>query len=321
MLYPKPRLFIYSATGLGTILVLFDQMRLQPWFYQYFWMLAVLGVYSWRLQEKDNRQAVLQTLRLIIAAIYFFSGLQKVNPAFMESVFPWMISPIASLLPATLGDVIVSFGALLPLFEMGIGVGLLVPRFRQLSIIMATLMAASILLLIGPLGHGWNSVVWPWNVVMPLCAWLLFWSKDTAKPADILLTKKFLAHKIIVVFFVVLPICSFYNRWDSYLSWTLYSGNTNSAVVYLDDRAKAKLPDAVARYVVPATNDKEAVNIFAWSIGELNVPPYPEARVFKKIAQQVCEYTQQDRSVELLIYGKPTQFRPDDEKRYTCAEL
>lgn len=321
LLYPRPRICIYAALGIGIILVFFDQMRLQPWFYQYFWMLAVIGVYSWRIQEKGNRHAVLQALRLIVAAIYFFSGLQKLNPAFMESVFPWMVLPITSLVPAPIGEIITSFGALVPLFEMAIGVGLLLPKLRKVSVVFAVMMAASILLLIGPLGHGWNSVVWPWNIVMPLCTWLLFWNKDAARPVDILLAKKFLTHKVIVVIFIFLPICSFYNRWDSYLSWTLYSGNTNNATIYLDYRAKSELPATVAQYAVPASNGKQVVSIFAWSMGELNVPPYPEARVFKKIAQQVCDYTQQDQSVELLIYGKPTQFRADNQKLYTCAEL
>src|SRR3989344_4806837 len=87
--FPKPQKLIFSALVIATIFAFFDQMRWQPWFYQYFFMLATIGLFSWNYSDTEKRQAVLNTSRLIVASIYFFSGLQKVNLAFMGGVFPW----------------------------------------------------------------------------------------------------------------------------------------------------------------------------------------------------------------------------------------
>jgi hypothetical protein len=58
------------------------------------------------------------------------------------------------------------FGMLVPAFEILIGIALLNKGFRKLGVIMAVSMSLFLLTVLGPLGHNWNSVVWPWDIAM-----------------------------------------------------------------------------------------------------------------------------------------------------------
>ena len=318
LISPWPRPWIFSALCVVGFFVLFDQMRLQPWLYQYAWMLAVLGMYSWRPYQENNRHFVLQTLRIIVASIFFFSGLQKVNPDFITVVFPWMVEPLTSLLPSAQTG-IESLGVLIPFMEMAIGIGLFLPKLRKAAVVFAALMAGSILLLIGPLGHGWNSVVWPWNIVMPLSTAILFWHTKNTTLSDVVKVNGFLLHKIVIVVFIFLPILSFYNRWDSYLSWTLYSGNAAKAVITFDELSAKAMPESIYKYIEQRPESQQ-LSVLQWSMGELNVPPYPESRVFKAVAANICEKTGNSTRVELLVTQKPTQLRQTQET-YHCSDL
>lgn len=318
LISPRPRPWIFSALGVVVFFVLFDQMRLQPWLYQYMWMLAVLGVYSWRVNQKNNRYFILQTLRIIVASIFFFSGLQKVNPDFITVVFPWIVEPLVSLLPSAQAS-IESLGVLIPFMEMAIGAGLFLPKLRKTAVVFAALMAGSILLLIGPLGHGWNSVVWPWNIVMPLSTVILFWHTEDIRLIDVVKIRGFLLHKIVIVVFIFLPILSFYNKWDSYLSWTLYSGNAAKAVIVFDELSAKAMPENIHKYIEQKP-DGQQLSVLQWSVGELNVPPYPENRVFKAVAANICEKAGNSQGVELVVAQKPTQLRQTQET-YHCSDL
>ena len=104
---------------LAIVLVVCDQSRLQPWFYEYF--LLLLGVAF----------ASPNACRLIVAATYFWSGAQKLNAGFINDVFPWMLEPFLRHLPhgaqATVHPLI---GGQRRLSNCGIGIALLGRKFR-----------------------------------------------------------------------------------------------------------------------------------------------------------------------------------------------
>lgn len=319
LIFPKPQKFIFIAMGIMGIFALFDQMRLQPWFYQYFFMLGALALFSWKSADMKRQSAMLNTTRLIVASIYFFSGLQKINIVFVSDVFPWMIEPVASLLPDSLQLLPLSMGVVVPFLEMAIGIGLLFKRTRTPAILLALAMIGFILFTLGPLGHNWNSVVWPWNIAMALFVVILFWKADFSV-RDVLWTKGFLYQKLILVLFAVLPFLSFFNAWDSYPSAALYSGNTNRAQISVSDSVKQQLPQEVQHYALSTTGDMNGLDFFNWSFNELNVPPYPETRVYQAITRDLCAYTEKD-GISLVVYGKPTPFNGGQELRYTCSSL
>jgi hypothetical protein len=317
----RPVLPIVAFLVLALLLCLLDQSRLQPWFYQYGFIMAALAFYLRADPDEHNQRALLNTCRLIIAASYFWSGLQKVGVGFTDRVFPSLINPFlnsvfgkVSLVPRPLIIVI-------PLLELGIGVGLLTRRFRNVSVCMALLTHILILALLIPLKR--NSVVWPWNIAMGGFAVILFWRSSDFSMREVLMPKRLGFQTAVLILFGIMPLLSFFNLWDSYLSASLYSGNVEAAAIEVSESTRQRLPPLVQAYVQQSpTANKLRINPTRWSLIELNVPSYPERRIFMNVTKKICEYSEVPSDVTLTIYGKPNRWNGSRETRsYNCAEL
>jgi len=322
MISSRPRRYILVFVGLAALLSLWDQSRWQPWFYQYIFMLASLGLYSWNSSELKEQDAPLNCCRFIVASIYFWSGIQKMNVRFVAGMFPWLMKPLVRLLPHSVTIFPRFLGIIAPLLESGIGIGLLTNRFRGISIGLAVAMHTLILLSLGPLGHNWNSVVWPWNISMVLFVITLFWRVKHLSLGDITNVGIPPFHKLVLVLFGVMPLFSFFGLWDSYLSGTLYSANTAKANLSVSDNVRAQLPTEIQRHIWKGASGENRLGISDWSFEELNVPPYPERRIYKAIARQICGYAQKPSEVLLDVQERPdwlSGIRP--VSRYDCWHL
>ncbi|HEX5709110.1 MAG TPA: hypothetical protein VFX96_17545 [Pyrinomonadaceae bacterium] len=317
----RPSKYIAAFLLVAAMLCLTDQSRWQPWFYQYVFMLAALLLCARDGSDADRRRAVLNVCRLIVVAVYFWSGAQKLNAGFVERVFPSLVNPYLNRL----------FGAVdlfprwlimtVPLLEISIGLGLLTRKFRDASVALAVLMHALILLLLIPVGR--NSVVWPWNVAMAGFAVILFWRAKDFSARDVVLPRRLGLHAVVVVLFGVMPLLSRFDLWDSYLSSTLYSGNTVAAVIHLDEATKARLPPGIQGYAQEGRAGGEfMISPDRWSHAELNVPSYPEKRIFINIARRLCAYAEDPAGVRLVIYEKPNWLSGRRETHtHNCSDL
>jgi hypothetical protein len=303
----RPAKLIGLFTLLAIAVALFDQSRWQPWFYQYLAMLIAVGFCS--------RNQALNTCRLVVVCTYFWSGLQKTNGDFIHNVFPFMMGPLAWLVPVQL-----SFMA--PLIEVAIGIGLLTSRFRTYAIYVAGAMHFFILLSIGPLGQGSNSVVWPWNIAMICFLMILFWKQPDVSVSEVLWPREGVYQRIILVLFGVMPILSFFNMWDGYLSSALYSGVRNTGVVYVADALKDRLPKQIVEHVYPSNKQGTGILILRdWSMSELNAGIYPEPRIYKSLARYICTYTRDPSEEKLWIKQTNVLFSADKQVSYDCPAL
>jgi hypothetical protein len=162
----------------------------------------------------------------------------------------------------------------------------------------------SVLLLLGPLGHAVNPVIWPWNVAMPLLVWFLFWGTPASARA-IVVPRRLGWHAVVTVLALVMPLLSVVGLWDAYLSGALYSGNIREAVIVVTPDVKARLPAEVRRHVVTNRTGAELLVVGDWSAAELGTPPYPEARVYRAIARALCGLARAPADVALVIFDKP----------------
>jgi len=288
--------FIPVFAALGAILAILDQSRLQPWFYEYFFLL--LGVAF----------AAPNACRLLVATVYFWSGIQKINPGFVNDVFPWMLEPFMKN-----QSIVHSLAVAAPFIEAAIGLALLHKASRNAAVMAALAMHVFILLSIGPFGQNSNTVVWPWNIAMAAAVWALFWKSDAR-----VLKYEGWFQMVALALFAVAPLLSFFGYWDHYLSAAMYSSNRNEATIYFNDKLLDKFPDGVQDYARVETPEIDSIDVSEWSSGELNVPPYPEERVYKDIARHLCEYA----DVTLSIKGKAlVNSKSITTKSFTCASL
>jgi len=265
-----------SALVIAAFFVVQDESRLQPWFYQYSFMLAAFCLFGLgRVGASD----ALNACRLIVVATYFWSGLQKANASFIQSTHPWLVEPLTTRLPDWAGSALLAGGYAVPVVEAVIGIGLLTRRFRKLAVMGALLMHAFVMLCIGPLGHDHNTVVWPWNFAMVAFVLILFWrAPDDTTPSTILdpgrnFSIGFAFRAAVLVLFAFMPLFNFFGLWASYLSSGLYTGTSKQGYILVWD-----------------STNWQSTRIGGVSERELNTPAYPEESIFQNVfAERWCE--------------------------------
>ena len=317
----RPFKWIAVSLLLAILLGMTDQSRWQPWFYQYIVMLAAVCFHTRGNADADEQKTLLNTCRLIVACVYFWSGVQKLNVSFSDGVLPWIIGPYLRFifgggyyLPRW---VIIS----VPIIEILIGIGLLTKKCRNISALLALSTHVVILLLFIPIKR--NSVVWPWNVAMASFAVILFWQAKNFSIRDVLLPRGPGIQTVAMILFGVMPLFSFFNLWDSYLSSSLYSVNIASAHRSIDQSTKERLPPGMQTYARPGQSTSQfLIDPNSWSFAELNVPNYPEDRIFINITRRICSFTETPSEVKLMIYGRPNWLNGHRQTyNYTCSDL
>lgn len=312
--------YLIGSIILVTFLLLLDQSRLQPWVYQYTTMLLVLCVFSWQVNDLRSVPYILNISRFIVATIYFYSGLQKLNPEFIILTFPWMMQPITHQLSLNSSDVIL-VGITVPIIEMLIGLALLSSKFRNYGIFLATVMCLFVLTTLGPTGLHWNTVVWPWNVALLIMVFVLFYRTKQSSVFNVLSIIKQPLGITAIILFGIMPMTYFFHIWDSYPSWSLYSGTTNQANIVLPDEMVGGLPTNIQRLIVQSPDGKKVLSVFDWSYHELNVPPYPETRIYQNIARNFCEkYAPGSAYVSIVMRGRAGWTHIEGKSTSTCQQ-
>jgi hypothetical protein len=311
-LTPRSRWLCLLFVCLAGLLSLWDQSRWQPWFYLYLVTLAAFAVYPYSRPGTDaGQQAILNVGRVAVAATYVWSGLQKCNITFLTEGYKWLLEAFFD--EPTL-KFAMSGGLIVPLLEIGMGLGLLVPASRRVALVLVLTMHAGLLLCLGPLGQNWNTVVWPWNVAMMAMVVILFWRTQEVSFRAIVWPGTFAYRWLVLLLLGVMPAFNFVGLWDSYLSAALYSSNLIEGDIVISRGVYERSPPAVQRYCEPH-GDYYKVDLLTWSMEELNVPPYSEPRIYRRIARSFCLLAQDPGDVVLVIQGRPhwlTGARPQE---------
>jgi hypothetical protein len=294
---------IIAYICISILLSLLDLNRWQPWFYQYLMMFVALSFYNFRCDNVRLQNAITGVFKIMIAAIYFWSGLHKLNPRFLSDTFPWLMEPVMSALKIDTMDGLIFLGKGFPLFETLTGICLLIPPIKKAAVICAVLMHVFILFVLSPFGHNYNPVVWPWNIAMILFVILLFFNDSKSMLTEMRTAFHYTHLKIVIALFVLMPLLNCFNLWDSYLSHNLYSGNTSNGDVYFTNDVKEHLASSVQSYVV-SEPQQNTLNIKYWCIKELGVPAYPEKRNFEAITKTFYKYAKDSSEVYLVYNAK-----------------
>ncbi len=301
LLMRNPQKFIIAFLILSLIISIQDMNRWQPWFYQYLSMFFILSFLNYRYTTIKKQNAILTIIKLMIASIYFWSGLQKLNPNFIADTFPWLMKPFHIKEINNFQYIAKSF----PIIECLSGLLLLHNKTKKIATIIICLMHLFILYVIGPIGHNYNPVVWFWNIAMVGFCYILFFNKTTFSFNDFRTALKYHFIKIIFILFCLMPQLNFFNFWDSYLSHNLYSGNTSNGIIYLSDKLKSNLPNHIQQYIV-GDSGSFSINIKYWCMQETGVPAYPEKRNFDKILNYVSTFSKEKSELYLDYAPKLT---------------
>lgn len=286
---------LFLATSL--LLALGDQSRWQPWFYMYWVML---------LFTMANHGTAFTACRVALCAVYFWSGAQKCNPHYFDLVVPWFVKPASAWLPAFFATAFQWSIAAAPVVEMLLAAGLWFRRTRTVAVVTALIVHASALLFLGPLGHQHNWIIWPWNLAMPALVWILFPREPFDASRQTSGRNRWV--RPILAIFCLAPILSFFGKWDSYLSFSLYTGHLTKADIFISEAARARLPLAVQEFAkpTPAPFNEQiqgpyVVLVELWADEVLKVPPLPEGRNYRNVARYLTTFADTPDDVRMVL--------------------
>ena len=274
--------------------VLQDLLRFQPYTYMYFCTI-LLAVFF--------KSSSMDALKIMVASVYFWAGVHKINATFLFTLFPGFIEPFytfpkePSLFAALIALVIFT----VPVFEATIGLLLLFfPRQRRLATVMAFIMLVVVLTGLGLDDYKWNLIVWPWNIYLFLLVLMLLYKPASADSrARFRLDTPTLAT---IALFSIAPAFALFGWGHSYPSFKLYSGNTKRAVVIFgQDENIPLLPDNLGHLVGRAYR----LPLVDWTAHEFELVVYPESYVFRRGAEGLCPYLSDRQNAKLRIYDPP----------------
>ena len=92
---------------------------------------------------------------------------------------------------------------------------------------------------------------------------------------------------VVVIFWGIMPAFNFIGKWDEYLSSSLYSGRLlRMNICVQDTNATVALRPYYSKKVKDSTcNGATKINLQYWAMKEMNVPPYPERRIYRKVKE------------------------------------
>jgi uncharacterized membrane protein YphA (DoxX/SURF4 family) len=322
LLHPRaPAKWLAAWTALLLARCIWDRITWQPYLLQYG---VTMGVLAWAARAprcEARARVALDALRLAMVAIYFWAGFSKLNVSFLEH---GVRGVAGSLVGEELARTLQRLAVAVPLVEMGFAVALLLPRLRRAGVAAGWGMHLFILACIGPLGSGYNPIVWPWNLVMMGLLWLLFWDERESRWRDILAPGRWRAKQIVFTLFVVCPALGQLGLWDRYLSFPLYSASVATAQLYVSGPLEERVPEAVQAHVIPWRADPFVgyLPVPYWMEREIHAFMPPHRDNFLHTGRRVCAWAREDRDVGLVILAAPAPWqRQGEATELRCSDL
>ena len=284
----------------GTVLVLLDQHRLQPWTYQ-FLVFAILIATC-------KTKSALFWMRWIVISIYIFSALSKFDYQFIHTVGSQMLSTLVGFLgmdSSTLPENARHWAVVaLPCGELLIGIGLVFEKTRKLAVPLAILLHLTLLLVLGPLGLGHRPGVLVWNLffvgqILILFGGLPCQDSTAAAPPTQPLAMEFIGSWV-AVFVILFPVTQVFGICDHWPAWEVYAPRCSRAEIVGPIHEFTPEPDDAA----PRQHHKPWLDVSQWSLSEIGVPVYPEARFQLAVAMAVAEKFDFDREFQVGIQSE-----------------
>ncbi|NUQ26554.1 MAG: DoxX family protein [Saprospiraceae bacterium] len=317
---------VIVVMALLAVMLLQDQMRWQPWVYTY---VLLLIPFAWKIAAPktgkkkpapvDLVHPYIPYVQIFLVGLYFWGGLHKLNANFGEVIYPLFVKALLKLPDGHWMYQAKVFSYFIPVTEIIVGIGLLIPRLRKLAAIGAIVTHLIIILYLSPLGLNDNHIVIPWNLAM---IGVVYFSSFNNKNKLVLWRPQADHWRWLTIGLAVLvwlmPALNLRGKWDTYLSFNLYSGNINHMYVAVKNGSIGKLDKGLSDYFAAQNiiDDGKVIDVSDWSFNELNVPVYPEKRVFRAISRYFCELDIPADDLMFVEYQPP--LTPGKYRTYTC---
>lgn len=327
LLFVPDRRFAFAVLGLLAVLLFQDQMRWQPWVYTY---VLLLIPFAWKTTTpKTNKKKTTPSdtidpyipyVQIFLAGLYFWGGAHKLNANFGDAIYPLFVKALLKLPDGHWLYQAKLFSYFIPVTEIIVGIGMLIPRLRRLAAIGA--IVTHLIIIAYLISTNDNHIVLPWNIAM---IGIVYLSSFNYKNKIILWRPQADHWRGLTIGLAVLvglmPALNLRGKWDTYLSFNLYSGNIYHLYIAVKNASVGKLDPRLSDYYAPQNiiDDGKVIDVSDWSFNELKVPVYPEKRIFRTIARHFCESGISEADLMFVEYQPP--LTPGKYRTYTCDNL
>lgn len=335
---------LLAAFGLAilALLVLQNQPRFLPWVTQGMLILTGIVLFS----KRDS----IRFTQMLCISIYIYSAISKYDVSFVNGIGKrfFEVLLLGRIIEA-LGDWMGSLLILtLPTFEFLIGIGLCFQRTRKVSLVCGMAMHLTLLLILGPFGLQNAGSVLVWNLFFAVQLPILFYQRKTNEPVrpesrsfnTALPVASFIENLhgflpkqlwIRIIFFLVafFPLASRFNWIDHWSGWELYASSSSYCTLRVSGDEIRKLQKPLpyfmtgdALVISEGKDEKSRIDIFGWSLRELNAPIYPQDR-FQLAACIAILEEYQFKAFELTLYSESNWWTGSRESKtfYRFDEL
>ena len=278
-----------------TMSCLLDTVRWQPWEYMYLCMLLVV------ITNFSKPKNIVFLFHLLFVATYLFGGLHKLNRDFLSSA--WMNMILKDFFGLSL-EFILKFklffvGLLIPIAEILLAVFLFFLKSKKIISYLLIVMHLIILIIIGPFGLDYNSVIWFWNLAIIFILLILY-----ALPIKNVERKTLLSNSYWLVLWFLMPILSFFGYWYYTFSFRLFSGKADQLYICVKNQNKELEPYLEAQNS-KFCGDKPYVIVQNWAMSEIKSGPFPENDIYRKIGIEIKK-KYGNKNVKIYIRNKQT---------------
>lgn len=252
----------------------FNLHLLRPDLY-FFWLCLIVIVIS------DNKEQVSSGFLLVLAGMYLWTAIQKMNAGFVEGMaytFQKRILPNTSI--ASISILV----KLIPAVEFLLAI-FCITKFVRIRIVLALLIHGGILYFI--IKGGWNYSMILWNVVLIILHVLL----PAFQFAKIGINWKWY---FVPSAAIILPVLYFVGFFPNFASWTMYSGRLQHYRLKIGEQTALYPPEYIRDYVY-VKDGVYSVSISEWCDGETGGAPCMEPIFSERILMDCDSYIKSHR--------------------------
>lgn len=269
-----------------------DTVRWQPWEYVYICIICVIAI---NFRKPKNSMVM---IHFLLISMYFFSGLHKCNEGFLTEV--WLNMFLKGFFGLSM-DAILQYklffvGFIIPAAEIVLAVLLLISKSKRIIRYVLIAMHVGILIIIGPFGLAYNSVVWIWNLAMIFILYILY-----EKPIEVPDNRCMYLNIFWILLWYVMPVFTFFGSWYQYFSFSVYSGKGYQMYFCVHNKD-------LERYAEPESmmcDGISSVNLQNWALEEIKSAPIPEPEIYKKI-EVYMKKKYADKNIKIIFYDPTT---------------
>ena len=286
-----------AAAALLVVLIAEDQHRFQPWAYQF--LMAALALAT----TSAARAAGL--CRLFLIALYFHSGLSKLDVSFCRELGPTFLETAArpiGLHPSAWPPALRTGAALaMPAAEVVIAAGLAWRRTRQAALAGAIALHMALIAILGPWGLGHSAIVLVWNAALIVEDVILFGFVPSES-----LNGGSIWGSLTAAAFVVAAVLPFGERWgacDTWPAFALYASHAERVEIALPEAEIGSLPESIRRHL-SGEGTWRRLDLTAWSRAVRGVPVYPQGRACVGLAEALAARYRGARALRVSLGGR-----------------